>query len=187
MQLRIFFGAYSVICATMFGITPPMPRPAMKRITLKVTGSLVKPAPAVKTLNRNTQIEIVQRRPIRSDSAPRKTAPNIMPNSAELAMKPAVGGGDTHLLHDRRQRRPGDGDVVAIDHDDEQAPGQNLGVEAVERGLVDQVVNVDAVHGMSPRGDFGWWSDSEPTSARSLRSGRRPLGVWLRVLARSGG
>ena len=50
----------------------------------------MKPAAAVKTLNRNTQIEIVQRRPILSDIAPRKTAPNIMPNSAELAMKPAV-------------------------------------------------------------------------------------------------
>ena len=45
---------------------------------------------AVKTLNSATQIEIAQRRPIFSDRAPRPTAPNIMPNSAELAMKPAV-------------------------------------------------------------------------------------------------
>jgi hypothetical protein len=35
-------------------------------------------------------MDIVQRRPILSASVPRKIAPNIMPNSAELAMKPAV-------------------------------------------------------------------------------------------------
>ncbi|MNN44575.1 hypothetical protein D3C81_1588710 [compost metagenome] len=90
MKLRILRGEYSVICATMLGMTPPMPRPAINRITLNVTGSLVRPAAAVNTLNRNTHSEMVQRRPIRSDRAPRKMAPNIMPNSAELAMKPAV-------------------------------------------------------------------------------------------------
>ena len=59
-------------------------------MTLNVTGSLVNPAAAVKTLNSATQIEIVQRRPILSASAPRNIAPNIIPNSAEPAMKPAV-------------------------------------------------------------------------------------------------
>ncbi len=90
ITLRTFFGEYSVICAAAFGIAPPMPSPARKRITLKVIGSLVNPAAAVKALNRNTQIEIAQRRPILSASAPSAIAPNIMPNSAELAMKPAV-------------------------------------------------------------------------------------------------
>ena len=83
-------GAYSVICATILGITPPMPKPAIKRKILKLTGSSHKPAAAVKTLNKNTQIAIVQRRPIFSDKPPKKIAPNIMPNNAELAIKPAV-------------------------------------------------------------------------------------------------
>ncbi|MNN39139.1 hypothetical protein D3C81_1531670 [compost metagenome] len=90
MKLRIFFGAYSVICATTLGITPPIPKPAIKRIILKLIGSFVIPATAVKTLNRNTQIAIVKRRPILSDIAPKKMAPTIIPNNAELAIKPAV-------------------------------------------------------------------------------------------------
>jgi len=36
MVARIFFGEYSVICATTLGITPPMPSPARKRMALKV-------------------------------------------------------------------------------------------------------------------------------------------------------
>ncbi len=62
----------------------------MKRTTLKLMGSLVNPAAAVNTLNSMTPMERAQRRPIRSDSVPRTMAPNIMPNRAELAMKPAV-------------------------------------------------------------------------------------------------
>ena len=58
-------------------------------MTLKLTGSCVNPAAAVKTLNSATQTEIISGRPMRSASVPRKIAPNIMPNSAELAMKPA--------------------------------------------------------------------------------------------------
>ena len=46
--------------------------------------------PEMCSLNMNTQITIAQRRPILSASAPSPIAPNIMPNSAELAMKPAV-------------------------------------------------------------------------------------------------
>ena len=56
---------------------------------LKLMGSLVSPAAAVKTLNIATQTLIISGRPIRSASVPKKIAPNIMPNSAELAMKPA--------------------------------------------------------------------------------------------------
>ncbi len=56
---------------------------------LKVTGSCVNPATAVKTLNNATQIEIISGRPILSARVPRKIAPNIIPNNAELAMKPA--------------------------------------------------------------------------------------------------
>ena len=89
---RIFFGEYSVICATTFGITPPMPTPARKRTMAKVSGSLARPAAAVNTLNSAMQIAIVQRRPIRSAMVPRKIAPNIMPNSAELTMNPAWVG-----------------------------------------------------------------------------------------------
>ncbi|MNS93444.1 hypothetical protein D3C72_1276200 [compost metagenome] len=83
-------GEYSVICATTLGITPPMPRPARKRVMLKVTGSLVKPAAAVKTLNSAMQMAMARLRPMRSATVPRKIAPNIMPNSAELTMKPAL-------------------------------------------------------------------------------------------------
>ena len=61
----------------------------MKRVMLKVIGSCVNPAAAVKTLNSATQIEIISGRPILSASVPRKIAPNIIPNRAELAMKPA--------------------------------------------------------------------------------------------------
>ncbi|XQU72269.1 hypothetical protein OJJOAM_005058 [Cupriavidus sp. H18C1] len=89
MVPRILRGEYSVICATTLGITPPMPRPARKRVTLNVTGSLVKPAAAVKTENSTMQMAMAQRRPMRSAMVPRKIAPNIMPNSAELTMKPA--------------------------------------------------------------------------------------------------
>ena len=88
-MLRIFLGEYSVICATTLGITPPMPRPARKRSTPNTTGSRVRPAAAVKTLNSTTQMAIARRRPMRSATVPKKTAPNIMPNSAELTMKPA--------------------------------------------------------------------------------------------------
>lgn len=66
-----------------------MPRPARKRIALKVYGLSVKPAAAVNTLNRKMQIAMALRRPILSAMVPRKMAPNIMPNRAELTMKPA--------------------------------------------------------------------------------------------------
>ncbi|MNT31911.1 hypothetical protein D3C72_1677680 [compost metagenome] len=59
---------------------------------LNSSGSLTSPAAAVKTLNRATQIAIVQRRPILSAMVPRKIAPNTMPNSAELTMSPAWVG-----------------------------------------------------------------------------------------------
>ena len=82
-------GENSAICAVTTGRTPPIPRPAKKRKALKVTGSPVRPAAAVKMLNSATQIEIVRTRPILSASVPKTMAPNIMPNRAELAMKPA--------------------------------------------------------------------------------------------------
>lgn len=89
---RIFFGAYSVMWATTLGITPPMPRPARKRTMLNVTGSRARPAAAVKMLNSAMQMAIALRRPILSAMVPRKMAPNTMPNSAELTMKPACVG-----------------------------------------------------------------------------------------------
>ena len=61
-------------------------------MALKLTGSEVKPAAAVNRLNRRMQIVMAQRRPMRSAMVPRKMAPNIMPNNAELAMKPACFG-----------------------------------------------------------------------------------------------
>ncbi|MNI56106.1 hypothetical protein D3C73_1110940 [compost metagenome] len=64
----------------------------MKREMLKLIGSLVRPAPAVKILNKATQIAIILGRPIRSASVPRKIAPSIVPKSAEPAMMPALVG-----------------------------------------------------------------------------------------------
>ena len=69
-----------------------MPRPARKRVTLKVIGSVAKPAAAVKMLNSTMHTAIAQRRPMRSAIVPRKIAPNIIPNSAALTMKPALVG-----------------------------------------------------------------------------------------------
>ncbi|MNF82186.1 hypothetical protein D3C85_1474770 [compost metagenome] len=64
----------------------------MKRMMLKLTGSLVKPAPAVKRLNSATHIATIFGRPIRSASVPRKIAPSIVPNRAEPAIIPALVG-----------------------------------------------------------------------------------------------
>ncbi|MNO00438.1 hypothetical protein D3C81_2203270 [compost metagenome] len=47
------------------------------------------PAAAVNTLNSRMQMAMALRRPMRSAIVPRKMAPNIMPNSAELTMNPA--------------------------------------------------------------------------------------------------
>ena len=71
-------------------MTPPIPTPATKRATLKTIGSFVNPAAAVNTLNSAMQIATTQRRPIRSARVPKRMLPNIMPNSAELTMKPAL-------------------------------------------------------------------------------------------------
>ncbi len=80
--LRIFFGAYSFISATTLGITPPMPRPAIKRQMPNWVGVVVKPLSRVKPLNSTTQMAMTFLQPIRSDSEPKNSAPNIMPNSA---------------------------------------------------------------------------------------------------------
>ncbi len=45
---QILRGAYSVICSTTFGITPPMPRPARERSTLNTQGLCVRPAAALR-------------------------------------------------------------------------------------------------------------------------------------------
>jgi hypothetical protein len=87
--LRIFLGAYSVIKATTFGITPPIPRPAIKRKIANSTGLFANAPINVKPLNKLTQIMIVFLRPNRSESVPKIIAPNIMPNNAALASKPA--------------------------------------------------------------------------------------------------
>ncbi|MCY1370709.1 hypothetical protein D9M69_578120 [compost metagenome] len=80
--LRIFFGAYSFISATTLGITPPMPSPAMKRQRPNSVGFRAKPLSTVKPLKSITQIVMAFLRPILSDSGPKNSAPNIMPNSA---------------------------------------------------------------------------------------------------------
>ena len=96
------------------------------------------------------QIAIAKRRPIRSAIVPSKIAPNIMPNSAELTMKPAFVASTPMLLHDRRQRDAGDREVVAIEDDDQRAPEQHEPVEAVEAGFVGQLVHIDLTHCSSP-------------------------------------
>ncbi|MNZ95357.1 hypothetical protein D3C78_1145030 [compost metagenome] len=87
--LRDFFGAYSFIRATTFGITPPIPRPAMKRHSAKISGLDAKPFNAVTPLNSSTQIMMVLRRPIRSEIDPKNKAPSIIPTSAQLPNAPA--------------------------------------------------------------------------------------------------
>lgn len=67
-----------------------MPRPARKRVILKLTGSLVRPEAAVNRLNNATQIAIIFGRPMRSASVPRNMAPSMVPRSAEPAMIPAL-------------------------------------------------------------------------------------------------
>lgn len=66
-----------------------MPRPAMKRIALKLIGSFIRPAAAVNRLKMAMHRHITMRLPKRSERFPKIMLPNIIPNSAELAMKPA--------------------------------------------------------------------------------------------------
>ena len=79
---RIFLGAYSLMSATTLGITPPIPKPAMKRQMPNSVGLRAKPLSTVKPLNRITHMVIVFLRPILSDSGPKTMAPAIMPNRA---------------------------------------------------------------------------------------------------------
>ena len=87
---------YSVISATTLGITPPMPRPAMKRIAANWVGVSAKPLRKVTPLKMITVIMITFLRPMRSDSGPKISAPNIMPNSAALPSEPACSGVRSH-------------------------------------------------------------------------------------------
>ncbi|MNU02812.1 hypothetical protein D3C72_2466310 [compost metagenome] len=59
-----------------------MPSPAIKRQIPKLVGVVAKPLSTVKPLNSITQRVMVFLRPILSDSGPKNSAPNIMPNSA---------------------------------------------------------------------------------------------------------
>ena len=87
--LRILPGAYSFISATTLGMTPPIPSPATKRHSAKVSGEVASPFKAVTPLNSKTQVMMVLRRPIRSDSEPKNSAPAIIPTSAQLPSTPA--------------------------------------------------------------------------------------------------
>ncbi|MNE39536.1 hypothetical protein D3C80_1334960 [compost metagenome] len=87
--LRNLPGAYSFIRATTLGMTPPMPSPATKRHSAKVSGEVASPFSAVTPLNSSTQAMMVLRRPIRSDSEPKNSAPSIIPTSAQLPRAPA--------------------------------------------------------------------------------------------------
>ena len=109
---------------------------------LNVTGSLVNPAAAVKTLNNATQIEIVQRRPAATDLVGERTQEYRAEHHAEQRRprhETRCRGADAHRLHDGRQRDACNGDVVAVDDDDQHTPEQDHAVEAVELGLVDQL------------------------------------------------
>ncbi|MNO97143.1 hypothetical protein D3C76_888400 [compost metagenome] len=88
-MLRIFFGAYSFIRATTLGMTPPIPSPAIKRHSANSTGVRARALITVKPLNSSTQLMMVLRRPMRSDSGPKNNAPSIIPNNAQLPRKPA--------------------------------------------------------------------------------------------------
>ncbi|MNT64565.1 hypothetical protein D3C72_2024770 [compost metagenome] len=89
-RVRTFKGENSPICAVQMGNTPPIPKPAIKRMILKVSGLSVNPAAAVKMLNSATHIAIIFGRPIRSANVPKKMAPSIVPNNAEPAITPAL-------------------------------------------------------------------------------------------------
>ena len=87
--LRIFWGAYSEVNATRFGITPPIPKPAKKRKIPNSVGLDAKPPAKVKPLNSTIQIMMTFLRPILSAKEPKNIAPNIMPANAVLASIPA--------------------------------------------------------------------------------------------------
>ena len=74
----------------------------------------------------------------------------------------SIGGGDTHLLHDRRQRDTRDGEVIAVEDDDHCAPEQHEPVKAVEASLVGQFVDINLAHAIAP-----WWS-VRPCDVESL-------------------
>ncbi len=57
-----------------------------------------------------------------------------------------VGGVHAHLGHDRWQGDADDGQVVAVEHDDQRAPEKHQCVEPVEAGGVRQMVEVDRAH-----------------------------------------
>ncbi|MCY1429111.1 hypothetical protein D9M71_450150 [compost metagenome] len=80
--VRTFFGAYSFISATTFGINPPHPRPAKKRHTPNSVGVLASPLTRVAQLNSRQHTAIPFLRPTWSARVPKHTAPNIMPKSA---------------------------------------------------------------------------------------------------------
>ena len=119
----------------------------MKRMTLNVIGSLVNPAAAVKTLN---SADADRDRPAATDLVGQCAEEYRAEHHSEQRRtrhEARRRGVDAHVLHDGRQRDACDGEVVAVDDDDQHTPQQNHGVEAVELGLVGQFVNVDAMHG----------------------------------------
>ena len=80
--LRKRLGAYSLISATALGISPPQPKPAIKRQIPNSVGLLAKPFTRVAVENNMKHIAMPFLRPILSASVPNTKAPNIIPNSA---------------------------------------------------------------------------------------------------------
>ena len=105
-MLRIRLGAYSVIKATTFGITPPIPSPAKNLRIPNSTGVDANAPRKVNPLKIATQIMMVFLRPNLSDSVPKLIAPNIMPKSAVLASKPACTAVNPHSCINKGKATP---------------------------------------------------------------------------------
>lgn len=90
--LRSRDGAYSVLSATAFGITPPSPSPARNRYRPTSHGVVARKTAPVKTVYSRTHTVIGIRRPTRSATVPKTMAPIIIPTSAALPISPAVAG-----------------------------------------------------------------------------------------------
>jgi hypothetical protein len=69
---------------------------------------------------------------------------------AGAGQKSCLCGVNFEVRHDRRQRSAGNGDIVAVEHEDQIDPSNELVVKAVELGLVGQLVNVYLVHDVLP-------------------------------------
>lgn len=87
-------------------------------------------------LNSATQIEIVRNS---TDPVRQRAEDDGAEHHAEQSgtrHEARAAGADAHVLHDRRQGRANDREVVAVEDQDQQTPEKNEPVKAVEPGLV---------------------------------------------------